>query len=376
MRKDKLYLLTFISISVIFLIITSVGVKYFIKVSANQLIELQLESCKRESNEVSKLINYQLDNNLDKQKVIKNIQLTIENTQKEASFISVFNWSGKTVCHPNITQVDQKVNSNQSLLNSLKEENSSDQLYDLLINKKKSTKDSNTDLSSEIIHISPITNSDLIIAAHINLDKLSIEISKLKKSFYTIFILMGVLIIFSSFLAVRIIGSYYEKQLELKNSNLESELINLSKLNSDLVDYQQKVVENKAQPSIKEGIEENNEEAISDSSKKRILTYIRNELVPIHINEISYIYTEDTITYVITSNGKKSTTNASLDELLANLDASLFFRANRQFIISITSIKKIIKYGNSQLKILIQDTDVEIIISKNKASEFRQWLNI
>ncbi|GAA3642576.1 hypothetical protein GCM10022397_29480 [Flavivirga jejuensis] len=376
MRKDKLYLLTFISISVIFLIIASVGVKYFIKVSANQLIELQLESSKRESNEISKLINYQLGKDLDKENVIKNIQLTIENTQKEASFISVFNWSGKAVCHPNITQVGQKVNSNQSLLNSLKEENSSDQLYDLLINQKKPSKDSNTNLSSEIIHISPVLNSDLIIAAHINLDKLSIEISKLKKSFYTIFILMGVLIIFSSFLAVRIIGSYYEKQLELKNSNLESELINLSKLNADLVDYQQKVVENNTQPSIKESIEENNEEAISDSGKKRILTYIRNELVPIHISEISYIYTEDTITYVITSNDKKSTTNASLDELLANLDASLFFRANRQFIISITSIKKIIKYGNSQLKILIQDTDVEIIISKNKASEFRQWLNI
>jgi len=113
-----------------------------------------------------------------------------------------------------------------------------------------------------------------------------------------------------------------------------------------------------------------------DSSKIRILTYIRNELVPIDINQIAYIHTENTITYVVGSDGKKSTTNDSLDDLMSSLDASLFFRANRQFIISIESIDKIIKYGNSQLKIVVKKEEVEIIISKNKAAEFRQWLNI
>ena len=43
---------------------------------------------------------------------------------------------------------------------------------------------------------------------------------------------MGVLVIVLSFLAVRVIGSAYEKQLELKNSTLASEVINLSKLNT------------------------------------------------------------------------------------------------------------------------------------------------
>ncbi|WP_298479783.1 LytTR family DNA-binding domain-containing protein [uncultured Maribacter sp.] len=365
MKKDKLYFLTFISISVIFLIIASVGVKYFIKVSANQLLELQLESVKRESNEISKLLYYQLENKTKQQEVVEQIQQTIENTQEATSFVSVFNWSGKAVSHPDITKVGQKVNSNQTLLNSLKEENSSDRLYDLLIEQK--------EFNTEIIHIAPVINSDLIVAGHINISELSSEISKLKKSFYTIFVLMGILIILSSFFAVRVIGSYYEKQLEVKNNSLENELINLSKLNTDLVAYQQKVsVENKAETTIEESIQE----TVPESSKKRILTYIRNELVPIHINEIAYIYTEDTITYVHCFSGKKSTTNASLDDLLSSLDTSLFFRANRQFIISITSIHKIIKYGNSQLKILIKEADVEILISKNKASEFRQWLNI
>ncbi len=366
MRKDRLYFLTFISISVIFLIIASLGVKYFIKVSANQLIELQLESSKREANEIAKLINYQLVGGINRQKVIENVQNTIENTHNEASFIGVFDWSGKEVCNPDITKVGQKVNSNQSLLNSLKEENSSDKFYELLMNLKKEKENNNT-VESEIVYISPVEGSDLIVAAHVNLNEISTQTKKLKTSFYTIFALMGGLIILSSFFAVRILGSYYEKQLELKNTTLESELISLSKLNTDLVAYQQKVVEN---------TDNEQSEPTSDSGKKRILTYIRNELIPIAIDEVAYIYTENTITYVICFDGKKSTSNISLDDMFTSLDASLFFRANRQFIISISAIEKIIKYGNSQLKILVQDADVEIIISKNKAAEFRQWLNI
>jgi DNA-binding LytR/AlgR family response regulator len=142
----------------------------------------------------------------------------------------------------------------------------------------------------------------------------------------------------------------------------------MSKLNADLVSYQEKVTEKP---------EEKSNENISDKEKQRILTYVRNELVPIAIKEIAYIFTESTITYVVCFDGKRSTSNASLDDMISNLNPQLFFRANRQFIISITAIDKIIKYGNSQLKIVLKGkTTEEIIISKNKAAEFKQWLNL
>ncbi len=377
MRKDKLYFLTFISIAVIFLIIASLGINYFIKISVNQLIEVQLEASKREADEIASLVNYEFISGLNKNTITQNLQNTLNGTNKSTSFISVFDWSGKVVCHPDITQVNQKVNSNQSLLESLKDGSSLNKLYDLLIHHKKSKETNATQVESEIVYISPIKSSDLIIAAHTNLDKMVTQIVKLKRRYYTIFILMGILIILASFFAVRFIGSYYEKQLELKNTNLESELINLSKLNMDLVAYQQKIAANATEevqnPITPTAVEANTS---SETNKIRLLTYIRNELVPVAINSIAYIYTENTITYIICTNGSRSTSNSSLDEIFVDLQASLFFRANRQFIISITSIKKIIKYGNSQLKILVEDADVEIIISKHKAAEFRKWLNI
>ncbi|WP_339662342.1 LytTR family DNA-binding domain-containing protein [uncultured Polaribacter sp.] len=361
MKKDKLYFLTFLSIAVIFLFVALIASQYFIKVSANQLIEIQVESSKREADEFSKLIDFQLSSGIKKEEIVINIQQIIENSNNDTWFISVFNWGGKEVCHPDKTKVGQLVKSNETLLSSLKEKNNSDDLFDILMLKSNQS-------TSEIIHISPISNSDLIVAANVNIKSISAQMNTLKNNFYPIFLVMGILVILFSFLAVRIIGSAYEKQLELKNSSLTSEVVNLSKLNSDLVSYKERVAETPEKNTTEEPLE---------SEKQRILTYIRNELVPIAIKDIAYIYTENTITYVVCFDGKKSTTNMSLDDLFTNLNSALFFRANRQFIISIAAIDKIIKYGNSQLKILLQSkTSEEIIISKNKAAEFKQWLNI
>ena len=128
MKKDKLYFLTFLSITVVFLFVASIASEYFIKVSANQLIEVQVESTKREANEVANFINYQLTQGISKEKVIKNLQNTISKTNTDSWFISVFNWGGKIVCHPNIVELGLEINSNESLLTSLKVKNSSDDL--------------------------------------------------------------------------------------------------------------------------------------------------------------------------------------------------------------------------------------------------------
>lgn len=365
MKKDKLYFLTFLSIAAIFLLVALIASKYFIKVSANQLIEVQVESSKREAKEVAKLIDFQLSSGIQKEEIIINIQEIITDSNSDSWFISVFNWSGKEVANPDKTKVGQIVKSDEVLLTSLKEKNNSENLYDLLIR--------NENVSSyEIIHISPVKKSDLIVAANVNVNRIKNQMSALRSNFYLIFLIMGILVIVLSFVAVRIIGSAYEKQLELKNSSLTSEVLNLSKLNTDLVSYKEKVT-----LSPVETLSEINSSKEKDKEKERILTYVRNELVPIAIKDIAFVYTENTITYVVCFDGKRSTTNMSLDDMYTNLNSTLFFRANRQFIISITAIDKIIKYGNSQLKIVLQSkTSEEIIISKNKAAEFRQWLNM
>jgi len=369
MRKDKLYFLTFVSIAVIFVIISSIGIQYFIKSSTNELLATQLEFNKREAKQISKLIEYQLNEGISKEHTIANLQGSIESKKLEAGFISMFDWSGKMICHPDIKKVGRQVNPNDSFVSSINDELTSEDFYELLKNKQEvgGVRDfEDTAQGAEVVYLYPVKNSDWIIAAHANTKKIAHQITQLRKSFYNILLVMGFVIIILSVVTVRFIGSTYEKKLEVKNQILSDEVINLSKLNSAVDDYQQKV--SKELPTQ----EQNNQIA-----KKRILTYIRNELLTIPTEEIAHIYTENTITYVICHDGKRSTTNLSLDELFSNLDNSYFFRANRQFIIAVSAIDKIVKYGNNQLKILVNpNSEVDIIISKNKAAEFKQWLNI
>ncbi|WP_430965829.1 LytR/AlgR family response regulator transcription factor [Spongiimicrobium sp. 2-473A-2-J] len=372
MRKDKLYFFTFLAISTIFIIIAGIAIRYFIQVSANQMLETQMESSKREAKEVASLIAYQLASGLPKDSIINSVQQTIENTNVETGSISMFDWSGTEICNPDIKKVGQQVSPNESFVSRVKDDISSNDFYDLLMSKRQvgGIRDFGSgERESEIIYLYPVDNSDWIIAAHANITKISSQIDSLRNKFYIIFTIMGFFIILSSVITVRLIGSAYEKRLELKNQKLENEVINLAKLNSALDEYQQKVIEEKPQARIAPNQVE--------KGKKRILTYLRNELLPIPTEEIAYIFTEHTITYVVNFNGKRTTTNNSLDELFSSLDGSDFYRANRQFIVAISAIEKIIRYGNNQLKILVNpNSEVDVIISKNRAAEFKQWLNL
>ncbi|MEL6916757.1 MAG: LytTR family DNA-binding domain-containing protein [Bacteroidota bacterium] len=372
MRKDRLYFFTFMAIAIIFVIIAGIGIQYFIQASANQMLDSQLESSKREAKEMATLIGYQLTSGLPKDSIIENVQKAIENTNTEMGSVSMFDWSGTEICHPDIKRVGQQVSPNESFVSKVKDDISSQDFYDLLIGKKEGggIRDFEGDKgASEIIYLYPVDNSDWIIAAHANIAKISNQIDSLRSRFYVIFTIMGFFIILSSVITVRLIGSAYEKRLEIKNQALETEVINLAKLNSALDRYQQKV--NDEKPTVETTT--NN----IDKGKKRILTYIRNELLPIPTQDIAYIFMEHTITYVVSIDGKRSTANNSLDELFSSLDGNEFYRANRQFIVAISAIEKIIRYGNNQLKILVNpNSEVDIIISKNRAAEFKQWLNL
>jgi len=369
MRKDRLYLLTFLAVTLIFLIISSVAVGYFVKFSADKVLQTQLEFSKREAREVASLIVTQLENGILKDTVIGSLQESIENTDQTTGFVSMFDWSGKIVCHPDVKTIGESISPEQSFVSSVSDNLTSKDFYNLLQGKQEAggIRDFQDDLEeSEVVYLYPVKNSDWIVAAHANTHLVMAQISDLRSKFYTILIIMGLVMIVSSVMAVRLIGSTYEKRLEVKNLKLSNEVISLAKLNSAVDAYQQKVVE-QSTLSLEEDV----------SAKKRILTYHRNELRSVSTEDIAYIYTESTITYVVCIDTKRSTSNSSLDELFSNLDSTYFFRANRQFIIAISAIEKIVKYGNNQLKILVNpNSEVDIIISKNRASEFKQWLNL
>ncbi|WP_025741033.1 LytTR family transcriptional regulator [Aquimarina pacifica] len=370
MRKDKLYFLTFLSLFTIVYIVGYFSVSYLLGLGTEQFLKIQIESSKRESRQIANFMSSQIKDNVDKETIIRTVQKSIENTNTEIGFICVFDRTGKQICHPDPRKIGKKTLPEKSYVSAIGDEINAKDFYSYLQHKKEGGGIRNfigTHPTSEIIYIAPVDHVDWIVAGHANMDKINEEHDRLKTNFIVVYIGTGTVIVLLSFLMVRLVGSSYERRLELKNEKLSEEVLNLSQLNQDLSVYKAKV---DASMNVSEEVVENK------SIKKRILTYAKNELVSLDVEDIAHIYMENTIIYVKSLDGKTSNSNSSLEELYSGLDSTLFFRANRQFILSVKSIDKILKYGNNQLKIeVVPKSPKPIIISKNKVAEFRCWLN-
>ena len=376
MKKDNLYLFTLLAISVIVFLIGYFSMTYMVKVSTNQLLEIQIESSKREAREFAELVSSQLASGIDRQTVIDNVQKSIEGSDIETGFVCMLDWSGVEICHPDPQVIGQRTNPNESYVRSVDNEIDSEDFYDLLNNKEPQggiREFPDETRSSEIIYLYPVKNSDWIIAAHANVDKIEKQIDRLKFNFLLVYLLSSAAIVLLCLLTVRFLGSYYEKTLETKNEKLAEEVVNLSKLNTDFNNYRNRISKKLEATSGEDEIKEGDTVKI----KNRLLTYSKDKLISIKVDEIAFIKTENSITWISCLDGKKYTSNSSLDELYNSLDPMLFFRANRQHIISVKGIKEILRYGNNQLKIQLNPPSNDaIIISKNKASEFKKWLNM
>ena len=58
------------------------------------------------------------------------------------------------------------------------------------------------------------------------------------------------------------------------------------------------------------------------------------------------------------------------------LDPTDFFRINRKFIVSINAIKELKSYLNNRLEVFLNvDSDMDMIVSREKVSSFKKWLN-
>lgn len=110
--------------------------------------------------------------------------------------------------------------------------------------------------------------------------------------------------------------------------------------------------------------------------KSRFLIKTGTKLLSISVDDIAYFHAADKVVYVCTFAEQKYIIDHSLDELIQILNPVNFFQINRQFIANIKSIKSVHTYFNSKLKVdLTPSLSEEVLISREKAGEFKNWLN-
>ena len=110
--------------------------------------------------------------------------------------------------------------------------------------------------------------------------------------------------------------------------------------------------------------------------KQRFLVKLGQKIRSVPVEEIAYFFAEDKLVFLVASDGTKMPVDHSLDQLDEMLDPVRFFKANRQFLISMDSIAHIFPYSNSRIKVNLKPAEPrELIISNDKAPLFKTWLD-
>lgn len=110
--------------------------------------------------------------------------------------------------------------------------------------------------------------------------------------------------------------------------------------------------------------------------KNRFMVKLGEHIRSITTDQISLFYADGRDVYLVTTQNRKFIIDYTLEALEDILDPKLFFRLNRTFILNINAIKDVLVYSNSRLKItLTQEFDKEIIVSREKVGEFKEWFD-
>ena len=111
------------------------------------------------------------------------------------------------------------------------------------------------------------------------------------------------------------------------------------------------------------------------SYKKRISVQVGDKIKTYNIEKVLFFYSENKMNFIYTIEGRSYPLNQTIESISKELNPSNFFRVNRGYIVSINAISLVIAYSNSRLKIKIDKAvDHEIIVSREKVREFKEWL--
>ena len=98
--------------------------------------------------------------------------------------------------------------------------------------------------------------------------------------------------------------------------------------------------------------------------------------MPVAEYQVAY-FIKDTIIYLVTLDNQRLVTDYNtIDEIEEMVDPQKFFRANRQTIIRIDSVDTYRKHDTGKIDVVMKcDKNLHIDISREKANEFKNWID-
>lgn len=110
--------------------------------------------------------------------------------------------------------------------------------------------------------------------------------------------------------------------------------------------------------------------------KERFMVKVGEKIHSIPTEEVAFFYSAEKATFMQIHEGRKYIIDYPLDQLESMLSPKNFYRLNRKYIASFESIDGIFAYSNSRLKVKLKACDDnDILISREKVADFKEWLD-
>lgn len=110
--------------------------------------------------------------------------------------------------------------------------------------------------------------------------------------------------------------------------------------------------------------------------RKRFLLRSGQKLSFVLIQDVRWFISESSTTFLVTHDNQRFIIDQTLDELESELDPSQFFRVSRKYIVAIDSIQGIESYFNNRLLLkLTPEASEEVIVSRQRSREFKEWVD-
>jgi DNA-binding LytR/AlgR family response regulator len=110
--------------------------------------------------------------------------------------------------------------------------------------------------------------------------------------------------------------------------------------------------------------------------KERFLVKSGAQLLAVPVASLAYLYADEGLTFAVDTAGKRHILDYTLDEADGFLSGKEFFRVSRKLIVQVPAIVRIHTYFNSRLKLDLQPAPAfEVIVSRERVSEFKAWLD-
>lgn len=108
---------------------------------------------------------------------------------------------------------------------------------------------------------------------------------------------------------------------------------------------------------------------------KRFMIKVGMQIKMVLVDEVVCFYKEDRGVYLVTTEGRIHLIEEnSLEAVLKLLNPLTFFRVNRYQLVSIESIEQMTQLSTSRLKLSLKNYREEVIVSRERVSEFKKWL--